>query len=124
MTYETNSTLIRTSRYVSGGITEVGQTTLEWWERQIFVSAADDLSYVVEKKFEGRLDLIAAMFLGEPRYWWLIAMYNNILDPFNEILEGVVLYIPSQDRVKNALSGKLGGVTSTRELSPTILPIV
>jgi hypothetical protein len=64
------------------------------------------------------------MFLGEPRYWWLLAMHNNVLDPFNEIVEGVVLYIPSQERVKNALSGKLGGVASTRELPPTILPIV
>lgn len=124
MAYETNSTRVRISRYVSGGTTEVGQTALEWWDRNFFVSNADDTNYVVEKKFEGRLDLIAAVFLGEPRYWWLIAMHNNILDPFNEVLEGTVLYIPSAERAKSVLSGKLGGVASTRELSPSILPIV
>lgn len=124
MSYETNSARVRTSRFVSGGTTEVGQNTLEWWERQTFVSMPDDITYVVEKKFEGRLDLISALFLGEPRYWWLIAMHNNVLDAHNEIVEGVVLYIPSQERIKNALSGKTGGVPSTREVPPTILPIV
>ena len=122
--YETNSVRVRSSRYVSGGTTEVNQTALEWWERQNFVSNSDDSSYVVERQFAGRLDLIAATYLGEPRYWWLIAMHNNILDPYNEVVEGTVLFIPSQERVKNALSGKLGGVPSTRELPPVILPIV
>ena len=121
---EKNSTLVRISRYVSGGTSEVNSTAIEWWERTNFVSNADDTSYVVEKKFGGRLDLISALFLGEARYWWLIAMHNNILDPSGEITEGRILYIPTAERVKSTLSGKLGGVSSTRELTPSILPIV
>lgn len=121
---ERNSTRIRTSRYVSGGTTEVNSTALEWWERLHFVSSPDDSVYVVEKRFEGRLDQIAAVFLGEPRYWWIIAMHNNVLDAHAEVREGAVLYIPTPERVKAALSGKLGGVPSTRELPPNVLPIV
>lgn len=121
---DTNSTRLRYSRYVSGGTTEVSDYSLEWWERLNFVSNSDDTSYVVEKRFEGRLDLIAATFLGEPRYWWIIAMQNNILDPYNEVVEGVLLYIPTRERVKTALSGKLGGIASTRVLQPSILPVV
>lgn len=121
---ETNSTLVRTSRYVSGGETEVNSRALEWWERIQFRTAPDDTTYVVEKKFEGRLDLITAMYLGEPRYWWIVAQYNNILDPHAEISEGRVLYIPSLDRVKLLLSGRTGGVDSTREVPLAILPVV
>jgi len=121
---ETNSTLVRTSRYVSGGVTEVNASALEWWERTVFPVNDDDTSYVVEKKFEGRLDLITAVYLSEPRYWWIVAQYNNILDPYTEVKEGVVIYIPSLERVKLILSGKIGGVSSTREVPLSILPIV
>jgi hypothetical protein len=119
-----NSTLLRYSRYVSGGETEVNSRALEWWERDVFLRSDDDFTYVVEKRFENRLDLIAATFLGESRYWWVIAMLNNILDPSTEVTTGVVLYIPTQERAKQLLSGKLGGVTSTRTLSSTIKAVV
>jgi hypothetical protein len=121
---EKNSVLIRNSRYVSGGETEVGLNTIEHWERTVFPVNNDDTSYVVEKKFVGRLDLITAVFLVEPRYWWVVAQYNNILDPYDEIVEGRVLFIPTLDRVKLILSGKTGGVASTREVPLAILPVV
>jgi hypothetical protein len=121
---ETNSTLNRASRYVGGGTTEINQTAIEWWERDQFLSYPDDLTYVVERKFVGRLDLIAAVYVGEPRYWWVIAMLNNILDPANDVVEGLVIYIPTVERLKNAITGKIGGVQSTREVPLSILPIV
>jgi hypothetical protein len=121
---EKNSTLVSSSRYVSGGTAEVNQTAIEWWDRASLQTHGDDITYIVEKKFEGRIDQIAATFLGEPRHWWIIAMSNNILDPTNEIREGVRLFIPTRERVKTILSGKLGGVPSTRELTPSIIPIV
>jgi hypothetical protein len=121
---ETNSTKIRYSRYVSGGSAEVGQKTIEWWDREYFTTNPDDQVYVVERRFANRLDLIAATFLDEPRYWWVIAMYNNILDPHNEVTEGTIIYVPTRERVKTLLSGKLGGFPSTREVPPTIMPIV
>jgi hypothetical protein len=121
---EKNSVLIKNSRYVSGGETEVGLNTIEHWERAVFPVNSDDISYVVEKKFVGRLDLITALLLVEPRYWWVVAQYNNILDPYGEIVEGRILYIPTLDRVKTLLAGKTGGVQSTREVPLAILPVV
>jgi hypothetical protein len=115
---------VRTSRYVSGGISEVNSRAIEWWERSVIPLAGDDTTYVVEKRFEGRLDLITAVYLGEPRYWWVVAQYNNILDPVEEIREGVIIRIPSSDRIKSLLTGKLGGVPSQREVPISILPIV
>ena len=119
-----NSVLKRGTRYVSGGTTEVNSTSLEWWERDILPEADDDIAYVVEKKFVGRIDLIAAVYLNDPKLWWLIAQYNNILDPYSEIVEGLILYIPTKTRADGMLQGRLGGISSTREVPISILPIV
>ena len=121
---EKNSTLVRSSRYTSGGTTEINATALEWWERIVLPVNPDDSMYVVEKKFEGRLDWITATFLDEPRYWWVVAQYNNILDPYSEVTEGTILYIPTIERVKSIMSGKVGGIESKREVPISILPIV
>lgn len=123
---EKNSTLVRGSRYVSGGTTEVNRTALEWWERAVFEIDPTDYEYVVERRFEGRLDLITAVYLGEQnvRYWWVVAMLNNILDPFTEVTAGRIIRIPTRERLQNMLSGKLGGVSSMREVPVSILPIV
>lgn len=122
---EKNSTLIKNSRYVVGGVTEVNTNALEWWERVDFQGDDSDIRYVVEAKFSGRLDLIAAQFLGESRMWWVIAQYNAVLDPFTEIVPGRELRIPLRSRVQSMLSGKLGGALSTREVPlSNISPIV
>ncbi|WP_407308203.1 hypothetical protein [Acinetobacter sp.] len=124
MSEEKNSVLRRKSRYVSGGITEVSTGRLEWWERSVFQSGPGDLLYTVEKRFEGRLDLVAAMFLGEPRLWWVIAQYNSILDPYSEIVEGATITIPTVEKVNALLDGRTGGIPSAREVPISILPIV
>lgn len=119
-----NSVYRKNSRYVSGGTTETGQLGLEWWEREPLTVSPNDRVYQVERKFEGRIDLIASLFLGDPRNWWVLAQYNAILDPFEEIREGTLLYIPSSERLAAILGGKTGGVASQREVPPSILPIV
>lgn len=122
---EKNSTLVTKSRYVSGGITEVSSFALEWWERTVFEIDDSDLVYVVEKNFVNRMDLIAKQFLDDSALWWFVAMYNNVLDPLNEVTEGLVLRIPTRDRVKSLLGGRLGGYESTREVPLTnISPII
>ena len=120
----TNSTSVKSSRYVSGGVTEVNLGALEWWQRAVIPTDSTDFYYTVEQSVEGRIDLIANQFLGEPRLWWIIAMLNNILDPHNEIRTGTVLLIPTAERAKSLLSGKTGGVPSKREVPLTILPIL
>lgn len=123
----TNSVLDPKSRYVVGGTTETNDTipSLEWWERYVFNSDPTDRSYVVEQRFAGRLDLIAASYLNNSRLWWFVAQYNAILDPYSEITPGRVLYIPTIDRTQTMLVGKVGGIASTREVPLTnITPIV
>ena len=95
------------SRYVCGGTTETSELGIGWWERKKFSTDASDRIYFVEKKFENRLDLISAKFYGDARYAWCIAQYNNILDPYFEIIHGRRLLIPSKDRILTEfISGK------------------
>jgi len=122
---EKNSTLVKNSRYVAGGQTEVNDQRLEWWERTNFQLDDTDVQYTIDKRTEGRLDLIAQAFLGNSHLWWVIAQYNAILDPHAEISLGRVLRIPTPARVQNMLNGKLGGYPSAREVPLTnITPIV
>jgi hypothetical protein len=122
---EKNSTLLKTSRYVAGGQTEVNSERLEWWERTIFPLDASDQIFTIDKTTEGRLDLIAHAFLSDSNLWWVIAQYNAILDPFGEITIGRTLRIPTPARIQNMLTGKLGGYESKREVPlANITPIV
>lgn len=43
---------------------------------------------------EGRLDIIANQYYNTPRFWWVIALANNIIDPF-DIPVGTTLRIPT-----------------------------
>ena len=119
-----NSLYNKYSRYVAGGVSEHDDGEIEWWERSIFSKDPTDTVYVVENFYSGRCDLIANAFYGESRYWWVIAQYNNILDPFTEIIPGRILLIPTKDRLALMLSTKQGGVESTRQPVNTISPIV
>lgn len=120
----TNTLQNRFSRYVAGGSTETANGRIEWWERFIFPKDASDIVYVVENIYEDRLDLIAGLFYQEPRFGWMLAQYNNILDPFSEVKAGRVLLIPRPDRVSLMLGNRKGGFPSKRAPVKTISPII
>ena len=119
-----NSLYNKYSRYVAGGTTEEANGRIEWWERSIFPVDDTDIIYAVENFYENRLDLIASVFYNEPRYWWVIAQYNNILDPFSEITAGRILRIPTKERIPLILSTRQGGTASTKQSINTISPII
>jgi hypothetical protein len=51
--------------------------------------------YTVVQSTEHRLDLISYIHYNTVDLWWLIAQYNNILDPLTEVVMGKVLQIPA-----------------------------
>lgn len=113
------------SRYVHGGDTEVGEIGIEWWDKRKIPTASSDIIFTVDAFHKGRLDLIANIFFNEPRYWWVIAQMNNILDPVAEIFEGRQLVIPSKDRLLILLNGKMGGFPSERTKNLSIIaPVI
>lgn len=107
----------KNGRYVLGGDTEVSTWALEWWEKKTLESDPSDMAYFVERKYEGRPDLLALTFYGDSNLWWVIAQYNNILDPLVELVEGKLLFLPTPERLNFLRSDvNVGGVKSTREV--------
>lgn len=53
----------------------------------------EDIDYVVPAKYEHRIDLVAAEFYPSHKYYWIIAVANNIHFPF-VLPTGTVLRIP------------------------------
>ena len=120
-----SSVFNKLSRYVHGGSTEVGEIGLEWWERRVIPTNSTDILFTVDKFHENRLDLIANVFYGQPKYWWIIAQVNNILDPNVEVIEGRQLAIPSKDRLMILMNGRVGGQPSSREKNLNIIsPVI
>lgn len=91
------------SRYIQGGTTAAGTIGLGWWERKIFAKDPSDQVYYVENRLEHRIDLIAHEFFGDSRLWWVIAQYNDLLDPHSEIVAGRMLVIPTKSRLYTEL---------------------
>lgn len=65
----------------------------ESWFQKYVDHSSDDIYYVVTNDEENRLDIIATMFYNSPRYWWVVALANYIIDPF-DIPVGTQLRIP------------------------------
>lgn len=94
------------SRYVQGGTTSTNRIGLDWWERRILPKDPSDIIYYVENIYANRIDLISTIFYGDPRYWWVIAQYNDIIDPHSEISPGRKLVIPTKTRVFSSILTK------------------
>lgn len=48
---------------------------------------------IVDKLNENRLDFIAQEYLNNPYHWWILAEYNNIVNPF-DVPSGTEIKIP------------------------------
>jgi hypothetical protein len=53
-----------------------------------------------QEKFVNRPDAISHNVYGNSKYWWIIAMVNEIRDPFVEFTLGRKLKIPDLDLVR------------------------
>lgn len=85
---------------------DTGKIYHESWSQKFIDKSADDQYFTVSKAEEGRLDIIATSFYGTPNYWWVIALANYIIDPF-DVEAGTTLRIPPITALYNS-----GGVLS------------
>ena len=55
-----------------------------------------DIKYVAHKVQDGdTLDTLALYYYNNPTYYWIIADFNNIQDPYKSLTIGDVLKIPT-----------------------------
>jgi len=78
-----------------------------WKVQGIPLSNDDDSYFTVTLETENRLDLIAYNYYGSARYWWIVALANNIIDPF-DVPVGKRLRIPPMLTLYK-VGGVLGG---------------
>lgn len=66
----------------------------ETWFQKIIDKSNEDQYFTVSIAEQGRLDIIASKYYNTPRFWWVIALANNIIDPFDVPVD-TVLRIPA-----------------------------
>lgn len=94
-----DSTENRNSRYVQGGLTDIYNNRLGWWEKRKIKEQDDDFLLAVLEHEAGRPDLISQRVYGKAIYAWLVLQYNNIVDPETELVSGAVIRMPTQTRL-------------------------
>lgn len=65
----------------------------ETWNQTVIQNTSQDQYFTVTKTEENRLDIISNYFYYTGKYWWVVAMANYILDPF-DVPVGMYLRIP------------------------------
>jgi len=90
----------KNARLAQGGVAEVGERFIRWWERDVFVrDDVTDTEYTIDLVYAGKPDLIAFDFYGKNDLGWLVLQYNNIIDVNEELAAGEVIFLPAKDRV-------------------------
>ena len=62
-------------------------------------------------KESDRMDAMAESFFGDSRYWWVICLMNDLVNPFSyNLLPGTLLKIPNEvSTVVNMVQRKRAG---------------
>lgn len=63
------------------------------------VRDSQDEYFTIPKGMEHRLDLISVKFYGTSKYDWVIAQYNNIEDPIQDVISGKKILIPHRSKL-------------------------
>lgn len=101
--YSNNSRYKNVRRLKDDVTGKVYHETVPQWT---ITQSEEDQYTVVTNITKDRLDIIANEYYGTPRYWWIIAQANYIIDPF-DVPVGTQLRIPSIISLYN-----IGGILS------------
>lgn len=84
-----------------------GKIFHESWFQKVVDRTAEDSYYVVTLETANRLDAVSNIYYNTPRYWWVVALANYIIDPF-DVPVGTRLRIPPLTSLYHK-GGVLGG---------------
>lgn len=68
---------------------------------QMSFDERESKNIVITEPLVGRLDLVSDYFYNTPDLWWLIAIANDIINPFEDMFIGQTLFIPPELRFFN-----------------------
>lgn len=76
--------------------------------------------FVVTDAYESNLPGIAFTLYQDPGLWWVLAMYNGIIDPIDEIVTGLKLNVPDLAAINAFLDVNTKQQASSVNSIPTI----
>ena len=78
---------------------------LEILQPRTITAEADDQTYIIERTYAFRPDLLAYDLYGTPRLWWVFAQRNpnEIEDPIYDFRPGVTIQLPKPANVSKDL---------------------
>jgi len=97
------------TRYTRGGVSDVYNTRVGWWERNVLGEDATDLFFDVSSKTALRPDLIAYEVYGSTTYMWVVLQFNNIIDVNETLIEGATIKLPTPTRLNTVLLANSSG---------------
>jgi hypothetical protein len=83
-----------TSQY---SLTPIQNWYLDIWVPRSVPSSDYDSIIIIPPSFNQRPDLLSQQEYGTPRLWWVFAIRNPdlIIDPINDFLSGLQIYVPA-----------------------------
>jgi hypothetical protein len=69
--------------------------------------------YVVTYTDRANAPGLAFSIYGDRDYWWILCLYNGILNPIDEIAPGTVLRLPSINDINNFLTSQDENITNS-----------
>jgi hypothetical protein len=80
-------------------------THMDIFQPRTVPAEADDITYIIDKIYEGRPDLLAYDVYGDSRLWWTIVQRNLevLVDPINDFKAGTKIQMPKGSKLKSFL---------------------
>ena len=88
------------TRYSFGGTTTQNAVGTGIWTRKVFPHQADDVVVRLTDQTCTHLNIITYQLYGDDSLGWLVLQYNNIIDPVEELIPGMIITMPHPSRIK------------------------
>jgi hypothetical protein len=67
----------------------------------LFETKAQVRMYQLDSYEAFRPDIISYRIYNTTSYWWILMKYNNIIDPLEELVPGLILKVPDASDIRN-----------------------
>jgi len=101
-----NSLSKKHSRMLNLGETEIKGNKIGWWEREVLQkNPSTDITITLNSEFHKRPHMVSYRYYNTPSLFWLVLLYNNIVDVEEEFTKGTEITIPNKSRALSEMSG-------------------
>lgn len=98
----------KTSRYRLGGKSEISDSgSIQYWARVKIPSDPTDTVFIIDDLHHMNPHMTATVFLGDSRWWWVICQMNGVINIPNEYQMGLVIRIPTRQRLQDVISRQI-----------------